>query len=83
MNNQTKNYIRGIIFQLIPIEKREEVTEQIYEQTKDLKNKYDIELIAKGILLDISQSKEQEGRISRVAKDISQFIIDRNLEGKY
>lgn len=77
MNNQTKNYIRGIIFQLIPIENREEVTEQIYEQTKDLKNKYDIELITKGILLQHQEHKEQEGRISRVAKDVSQFVIDK------
>lgn len=72
---QIKNYIKGIIFQLIPFEKREEVTEQIYEQTKDLTQKIQIEYITKWILLQYQQHREQEGRFSRVAKDISKFII--------
>jgi len=73
---RTKNYIRGIIFQLIPFDKREEVTGQIFEQTKDLKQKIQIEYIVKGILLKHQQNKEQENRMSRVAKDISEILIN-------
>jgi len=76
MEDKTKNYLRGIICMLIASEQREEVVKQIYEQTEDLKNICQIELITKGILLKYNKQREHEGKIVRVSKDISEFMIE-------
>jgi len=74
---KNKNYIRGIIFNLIPLQNREEVTNEIYEQTKDNKSIKDIEYITKGILIKYQEHKEEQGKFSRVSRDISEFIISQ------
>lgn len=70
-----KNYIMGMLITLIPNAKqRKEATEEIYSYL-DCDDDI-LEPIIKGIILKYNDLNISN--VSRVAKDITEFIIERN-----